>query len=129
MRKCSRCYLRGTSRLGLFNTIIGCLFNRVLVKRVDSDTKKTVGWFWDKATNWPKVKRERKRKCLLFHHFKTIRDTGATLYQECLRCGMRIARQNACGGYQPVDQQWVDTGEWTKIGKPPNVDSSVSRYS
>lgn len=126
MGKRSRCYLRGTSRLGLFNTVIGCLFNRVLVRRVDDQTKKTVGWFWDKATRWPKVKKG-KGRCLLFHHFKIVRSTGATLYQECLRCGKRIAQQSSHGGYQPVDQQWIDTGEWTKIGKPPNVDSSVSR--
>ncbi|GAH64752.1 unnamed protein product, partial [marine sediment metagenome] len=85
MRKSSRCYLRGTSWLGLFNTVIGCLFNRVLVRRVDDQTKETVGWFWDKATKWPKVQKEKKRKCLLFHNFKAIRDTGATLYLECLR--------------------------------------------
>jgi len=51
-RICSRCYLRGTSRLGLFNTVVGCLFGVVLIKRVDSDTRETVGWFWDKAKNW-----------------------------------------------------------------------------
>ena len=53
--KCNRCYLRGTSLLGLFNTIIGCLFNRVLVQMVDNVTHKTVGWRWDKATDWPAV--------------------------------------------------------------------------
>ena len=52
--RCSRCYLRGTSLLGLFNTVIGCLIGVVLVKRVDSDTKQTVGWFWDKAKKWPR---------------------------------------------------------------------------
>jgi len=49
----NRCYLRGLSILGLFNTIIGCLFNRVLVMRIDSDTKEFCGWFWDLATNHP----------------------------------------------------------------------------
>lgn len=123
---CSRCYLRGTSRLGLFNTIVGCLFNCVLARRVDTDTRETVGWFWDKATKWPKVQKEKKRKCLLFHNFETVRDTRATLYLECLRCELRIARQNPCGGHQPVDQGWLNTGEWTKVGNPPRVDSSVT---
>lgn len=59
MRRSSRCYLRGTSRLGLFNTVIGCLFNRVLVRRVDDQTKETVGWFWDKATKWPRLADEK----------------------------------------------------------------------
>jgi len=51
--KCSRCYLRGTSLLGLFNTIIGCLLNRVLVRMKDSKTGKTFWWRWDKASDWP----------------------------------------------------------------------------
>ena len=45
----NHCYLRGTSFLGLFNTIIGCLFNRVLVKCVDTDTGKVVRRYWDRA--------------------------------------------------------------------------------
>ena len=53
-RHCSRCYLRGLSPLGLFNTIVGCLLNRVLVKRVDRETKRIVGWFWAKAINFPR---------------------------------------------------------------------------
>ena len=48
-----RCYLRGTSLLGLFNSVVGCLFNRVLVKRVDRVTKQIVGWFWAKAADFP----------------------------------------------------------------------------
>ena len=57
----NRCYLRGTSLLGLFNTVIGCLFNRVLVRElyyVDeytiSDDPPKYCWYFDKATNWPK---------------------------------------------------------------------------
>ena len=49
----NRCYLRGTTPLGIFNTILGCLINKVLVKCIDSDTGKTVSWHWDKATNHP----------------------------------------------------------------------------
>ncbi len=49
----NRVFLRGTSPLGLFNTVIGTLFNRVLVRMLDVPTDKTVGWFWDKATNHP----------------------------------------------------------------------------
>lgn len=48
-----RCYLRGPSPLGLFNTVAGCLFNRVLVRCVDQETGKTVSWYWDKATDHP----------------------------------------------------------------------------
>ena len=49
----SRCYLRGTSLLGLFNTIIGCLFNRVLVIAKDTDTGKVVRRYWDWADEHP----------------------------------------------------------------------------
>ena len=47
----NRCY--GTSLLGLFNTVIGCLFNRVLVKAVRNDTKEIVGWWWAHADKFP----------------------------------------------------------------------------
>lgn len=46
-----RCYVRGETPLGLFNTVIGCVFNRVLVKTVDTDTGRIMSWFWDKATD------------------------------------------------------------------------------
>lgn len=48
-----RCYLRGLTPLGLFNTVWGCLFNRVLVKVRDAKTNATVKWHWDTATSWP----------------------------------------------------------------------------
>lgn len=48
-----RCYLRGWTLLGLFNSVIGCLFNRVLVRIIDHDTGKTLRRRWDKADQWP----------------------------------------------------------------------------
>ncbi len=51
--KPNRCYLRGVTPLGLINTLLGCLLNRVLVRCVDSDTGRVVAWFWDKATDHP----------------------------------------------------------------------------
>ena len=51
--KNSRCYIRGLTVLGIINTILGCLINRVLVRCVDSDTGQTVRWIWDKATDHP----------------------------------------------------------------------------
>ena len=54
----NRCYLRGISFLGLFNTIVGCLFNRVLVKCVDTDMGKTVSWYWDRADGHPPIEEE-----------------------------------------------------------------------
>ena len=52
----NRCYFRGTSWLGLLNTVLGCLFNRVRVKVVDSDTKYVLGWRWGKGTDFPPLK-------------------------------------------------------------------------
>ena len=39
--------------MGLFNIVIGCLFNRVLVKAVRNDTKEIVGWWWAHADKFP----------------------------------------------------------------------------
>jgi len=50
----ARCYLRGTSWLGLLNTILGCVLNRVLVRCID-ENKHTIAWRWDKATDHPPV--------------------------------------------------------------------------
>jgi hypothetical protein len=49
-----RCYLRGTSLLGLFNTVIGCVFNRVLVKVVDVKTNRTMKYYFAHADMFPK---------------------------------------------------------------------------
>jgi len=51
----ARCYLRGTSWLGLLNTILGCVLNRVLVRCVDDKTRHTVAWRWDRATDHPPI--------------------------------------------------------------------------
>lgn len=49
----NRCYLRGMTPLGLLNTVLGCLLNRVLVRCRDSETGRTVRWRWDRATDHP----------------------------------------------------------------------------
>lgn len=48
-----RCYLRGLTPLGVLNTLLGCLLNRVLVRQVDMRTLRTIGWRWDRATHHP----------------------------------------------------------------------------
>ncbi|HML23553.1 MAG TPA: hypothetical protein PKD09_17990 [Aggregatilinea sp.] len=53
MRKSARCYLRGTSALGLLNTVLGCLFNRVLVLHKRKDDGRIVGVAIDRADLWP----------------------------------------------------------------------------
>lgn len=54
---------------------------------------------------------------LHLHRFRTVRDTGGHLYQQC-QCGKR--RVLEVGRiYQPVDRGWVETGEWTPLGLPP----------
>ena len=49
----NRCYLRGTSWLGLLNTVLGCLVNRVLVRTRDVATNQTLSWRWGKAHDHP----------------------------------------------------------------------------
>jgi len=49
----SRCYLRGWTALGLLNTVLGCLLNRVLVRCVDRAMGRTVRWRWERATAHP----------------------------------------------------------------------------
>ena len=53
VRPRERCYLRGLTLLGIFNTACGCLFGQVLVKVTDTDTGKTVRWYWDAAVKHP----------------------------------------------------------------------------
>ena len=56
MKGCkNRCYLRGTSWLGLLNTILGCSINRVLIKVTDSDTGEHLEWRWGRASDHPQA--------------------------------------------------------------------------
>lgn len=48
----NRFYVRGYSWLGLLNTLLGCLFNRVLVQHVNDDDE-TIRWTWGIATDFP----------------------------------------------------------------------------
>jgi len=54
-RMTERCYLRGTTPLGLFNTVVGCLVGIVLVRHRDDQTKRTVRWSWKPASDFPKA--------------------------------------------------------------------------
>jgi len=49
-----RCYCRGSSWLGILNTILGCVLNRVLVKHIDTKSRQIVGWSWRSAAEFPK---------------------------------------------------------------------------
>jgi len=46
------------------------------------------------------------------HQWETVKDTKANRYEQCTTCGERRASRYASGGYQPIDRQWVATGEW-----------------
>jgi hypothetical protein len=52
---------------------------------------------------------------LHLHWYKIVHDTGGHLYGEC-RCGQRKVYLVG-GGMQPVDQAWLEGGEWNV--KPP----------
>lgn len=50
----NRFYFRGSTSLGIVNTILACLFNIVFVKVLD-DNDKFLRWKIDKGTNHPKA--------------------------------------------------------------------------
>lgn len=60
---------------------------------------------------------------LHFHRWRTVRDTGVNVYQDC-RCGKRRVTIGGTG-YQPVDQDWLLTGAWTPL---PMQDAPQTPY-
>ena len=51
----NRFYIRGSSALGLFNTVLGCLCNRVVIWHID-DTGHVVRWSIGKASDFPPMR-------------------------------------------------------------------------
>lgn len=51
--------------------------------------------------------------------WRTVRDNGKTVYQINHRNGKRRAWQRP-GGYQPIDQHWINTGQWSTYGVEPS---------
>ena len=47
------------------------------------------------------------QRCLLFHRWRTVHDTGFTLYQECADCESRKVTHPNTGGYQPINTDWL----------------------
>jgi len=47
------------------------------------------------------------QRCLFFHRWRTVHDTGFTLYQECEHCESRKVTQPKTGGYQPINTDWL----------------------
>lgn len=54
-----------------------------------------------------KLKMEPPNKCLLWHRWRLVKDTGLTKYHQCVDCGARIAQQPHGSGYQPMNMRWV----------------------
>ena len=77
-----RCYLRGTSLLGLFNTVIGCLFNRVLVVAKDTDTGEVVGRYWDRADAHPPGEEPEERCKVTFRVVSPSEERGKVILQD-----------------------------------------------
>lgn len=48
----------------------------------------------------------------------TVKDTGLNRYQINRGTGKRRVISHSMGGWQPIDQVWVDTGEW-RVPHPP----------
>lgn len=51
----NRFYVRGTTWLGLLNTLLACLINRVLVRH-ENDTGKIIRWSIKRGTDFPPMK-------------------------------------------------------------------------
>ena len=63
----------------------------------------------------------------LFHWWRTVRDTGKTVYQECAVCAKRRAWQRNPGiGAQPISWLWVSGGEFDAPRKLPTGGSSTA---
>jgi hypothetical protein len=57
-------------------------------------------------------------ECRRRHKWETARSTGHYLYQECRTCHYRrVRRAYGTWGYQPIDRQWLKTGDWTRPEK------------
>jgi len=61
------------------------------------------------------------------HSWETVWRTLANVYQECRVCGKRRVVRLGVGVHQWVDEGWVETGRWTKVGPPPKPPSGVGR--
>lgn len=63
---------------------------------------------------------------LSIFYWKTVLDTGVHRYQVNTKTGKRRVRGSSAG-YQPINQHWIETGEW--IGNPmaPAPRSDVKR--
>lgn len=72
----NRFYVRGTTCLGLINTVLGAVFNRVWVQIIDSETG-PCGGFWDRGTDHPPIRVDMCRICGLL----TVEMCGAC--EEC----------------------------------------------
>jgi hypothetical protein len=59
--------------------------------------------------------------------WRLVEDTGCWRYEVNTVTGARRIVPTCTGGYQPVDRDWLRTGEWTKPGKPPFGGSGVKR--
>lgn len=53
-----------------------------------------------------KAKMLTPQRCLIFHDWREIMDTGFTVYTECNQCKSRAISQRE-GGYQPVNIKWL----------------------
>lgn len=60
-----------------------------------------------------KLKVEDRKSCWFFHRWKTVKDNGFTIYEECKDCNARQVRQRR-GGYQPVNFSWLN-GKTDKV--------------
>ncbi len=49
-------------------------------------------------------------KCLFFHKFTLVKNTGITRYYKCKKCSYRKIEQDTWQGYQPIDSKFLSDG-------------------
>jgi hypothetical protein len=57
-----------------------------------------------------------------FGKWITIRDTGVHRYQQHSRTGKRRILYVCSTGYQPRDDQWVETGRWSSPDRATRIE-------
>lgn len=69
-----------------------------------------------RSNNVDVVSYKPNKKCMFFHRWVVVTDTGATRYMECKRCSARRIVQ-CIDGYQPIDFDFLKIEEKDPLWK------------
>lgn len=69
-----------------------------------------------RSTITPRLRRALHR--IGIHYWRMVLDTGLHWYQECDQCHKRRICLIGKYGYQPRDEQWIETGKFREFAPP-----------